>query len=308
MMVSLARRSWYVKTALKLYLFLTVAKDKSNTYLRPILFYTENATNVEVTNIKFLNSPCWNTFFVGSKNIVFDRCRFDAVSNNSNRPKNTDGFDSYNVDGLTIKNTALNVGDDCISPKPNTTNIIVENVWCNGTHGISMGSIGQYPGTLDYITNAHIKNVTLLNGQNGVRLKAWAGPNVGYGYIRNITYDKIHMENTDHPVVIDQCYININASTCAKYPSKVNISDIRFLNIRGTSSGKLGNVMAELRCSPGAECKGIELQNVDVRNRNNREVKGLVVCDGVKGGVGVECVSSEEAKRLNNPNPEKMNE
>jgi galacturan 1,4-alpha-galacturonidase len=284
------------------------SKDKSNTYLRPILFYTENATNVQVTDIKFLNSPCWNTFFVNSKNIHFDRCRFDAVSRNKNRPKNTDGFDSYNVDGLTVTNSVLNVGDDCFSPKPNTTNIRVENVWCNGTHGISMGSIGQYPGTLDYITNAYIRNVTLLNGQNGVRLKAWAGPNVGYGYIRNITFEDVRIENTDHPVVLDQCYINIDAATCAKYPSKVNISDIKFVNITGTSSGKLGNVVAELRCSPGADCKGIELRNVDVRNPKRRDVKGVVVCDGVTGGVGVECVSSKEAGRLRNPRPGKMNE
>jgi galacturan 1,4-alpha-galacturonidase len=28
-----------------------------------------------------------------------------------------------------------------------------------------MGSIGQYPGVLDYIEDAYIENVTLLNGQ-----------------------------------------------------------------------------------------------------------------------------------------------
>lgn len=65
-----------------------------------------------------------------------------------------------------------------------------------------MGSIGQYPGVKDYISNAWIENVTLLNGENGARLKAWAGPNVGYGYIDNITYKDIHIENTDHPIVL----------------------------------------------------------------------------------------------------------
>ena len=33
------------------------------------------------------------------------------------------------------------------------------------THGISMGSIGQYDGVKDYIYNAHIENVTMLNAQ-----------------------------------------------------------------------------------------------------------------------------------------------
>lgn len=70
-----------------------------------------------------------------------------------------------NMDGLTVINTRVDVGDDCFAPKPNTSNIFVQNLWCNNTHGVSMGSIGQYPGVLDYIEHAHIENVTLLNGQ-----------------------------------------------------------------------------------------------------------------------------------------------
>lgn len=81
------------------------------------------------------------------------------------QPKNTDGFDSINTDGLTVTNTRVDVGDDCFSPKPNTANVFVQNLWCNNTHGVSMGSIGQYPGVEDIIENVYIENVTLLNGQ-----------------------------------------------------------------------------------------------------------------------------------------------
>lgn len=91
------------------------------------------------------------------------------VSSRSNSgqalPKNTDGFDTLNVNGLSVTNTRVDIGDDCFSPKPNTTNIFVQNLWCNNTHGVSMGSIGQYSGVEDIIENAYIENVTLLNGQ-----------------------------------------------------------------------------------------------------------------------------------------------
>lgn len=30
-----------------------------------------------------------------------------------------------------------------IAFKPNSTNIVVSNMWCNGSHGISVGSLGQ---------------------------------------------------------------------------------------------------------------------------------------------------------------------
>lgn len=58
-------------------------QDPDNTFLRPVLFLTDNATNVEIDGIHYLNSPCWNNFFVRTKNIKFDGVRFDAISNNA---------------------------------------------------------------------------------------------------------------------------------------------------------------------------------------------------------------------------------
>ncbi|KAJ4985567.1 glycosyl hydrolase family 28 [Stagonosporopsis vannaccii] len=268
--------------------------DPNNKFYRPILFLTDNATNVEISGLHLKDSPCWTTFLVRTKNVIFDNIYIDAVSTNaSSLPKNTDGFDSLNVDGLTVTNTRVNVGDDCFSPKPNTTNIFVKNLWCNGTHGVSMGSIGQYKGVKDYISNAWIENVTLLNGQNGARLKAWAGPDVGYGYIDNITYKDIIIENTDAPVVLDQCYFNINETTCAKYPSKVNITNVNFINISGSSSGKNGKVVADLTCSPGATCDGIHLKNINITSPKGSPSQ--IVCENIKGDIGVDCIPASEA-------------
>ncbi|KAJ5995888.1 hypothetical protein N7481_002865 [Penicillium waksmanii] len=265
--------------------------DSTNTFYRPILFLTENATRLSVEGITQLNSPCWTNFFVQSKDISFDNVFINAYSTNaSSLPKNTDGFDSLNVDGLSVTNTRIDIGDDCFSPKPNTSNIFVQNLWCNNTHGVSMGSIGQYAGQMDYIENAHIENVTLLNGQNGARLKAWAGQNVGYGRINNITYRNIHIENTDAPVVMDQCYFNINATECAAYPSAVNFTNIVFDNIYGTSSGKNGKVVVDLTCSPNAVCSGIQLSNIDITSPAGDPPE--IVCDGIQGDIGVDCISS----------------
>ncbi|KAF1982869.1 glycoside hydrolase family 28 protein [Aulographum hederae CBS 113979] len=261
--------------------------DPDNTYYRPILFYTENATNLEVQGIKFLNSPCWTTFFVTSKNIVFDNVYMKSASTNaSSLPKNTDGFDSYNVDGLTVTNSYIDVGDDCFSPKPNTTNILVRNLTCIGTHGVSMGSIGQYPGTLDYISNALLENITLIGATTGARLKAWAGPNVGYGYMRNITYRDIIVERVDAPIVLDQCYFSVEDAVCREYPSRVNISDVTFENVRGSSSGVNGRVGVDLKCSPGATCEGIHLKGIQLTTPQG---EAQTVCENIAGAEAVPC-------------------
>lgn len=38
--------------------------DPTNNYLRPILFYAENATGLSIEGIHLKDSPCWTTFFV----------------------------------------------------------------------------------------------------------------------------------------------------------------------------------------------------------------------------------------------------
>ncbi|KFX97455.1 hypothetical protein V490_02779 [Pseudogymnoascus sp. VKM F-3557] len=267
--------------------------DPDNTYLRPILFYAQNATNLFIEGIKFTGSPIWTNFVVTSKNVVYDNVIIENLSSNENLPKNTDGWDSYNVDGLTVRNAWVNIGDDCFSPKPNTSNIFVSNIYCNGTHGISMGSIGQYEGVKDYIENAYVENVIMLNAENGARLKAWAGPTAGYGYIKNITFKNFYVDNTDWPIVLDACYFNVEPEICSKYPSRVDIHDIVFQNFTGMSSGKNGRKVAQLTCSPNAVCDNINLSEIDL---HSPEGEAEIVCDGISD-VGVPCVPLTDAKK-----------
>ena len=67
----------------------------------------------------------------------------------------------------------------------------------------------------------------MSNAENGARIKAWAGKNVGSGLVKNITFDGFVESNVDSPVVIDQCY-ETSDSDCAKYPSNTYIEDIWF--------------------------------------------------------------------------------
>lgn len=79
--------------------------------------------------------------------------------------------------------------------KPNSTNILVSNLWCNGSHGVSVGSLGQvcyplhlpdttayaetlrmqYAGETDIVANVTVFNVSMNNAQNGARIKVFGG-------------------------------------------------------------------------------------------------------------------------------------
>lgn len=90
--------------------------------------------------------------------------------------------------------------------------------------------------------------------------------------------------------MLDQCYFNIDAATCAEYPSSVNFTNINFENIYGTSSGKNGKVVADLTCSPNSVCTDIHLSDIDITSPAGGPP--IVTCDGIDGDVGVECQSS----------------
>lgn len=107
--------------------------DPDNTYLRPILFYAENATNFELQGIHEKDSPCWTNFIVTSTGFSFKDVIVTAESNNASAlPKNTDFFDSLNVVDVSVERVWVNIGDDCFSPKSNATNLHVDTMYCNG--------------------------------------------------------------------------------------------------------------------------------------------------------------------------------
>lgn len=60
-----------------------------------------------------------------------------------------------------MQNSFINSGDDCVSFKPGSTNILVQNLTCVNTAGIAIGSLGQYEGVFDLVENITAVDVTV---------------------------------------------------------------------------------------------------------------------------------------------------
>ena len=55
-----------------------------------------------------LNSPCWTNFMIRTNDISFDSVDIEATSNNASAlPKNTDGWDTLNVKGISVTNSRV---------------------------------------------------------------------------------------------------------------------------------------------------------------------------------------------------------
>lgn len=143
--------------------------------------------------------------------MTFQNIYIKSLSSNESAPAaNTDGCkltlfsdkvqllsgiltgDTYRSDHIIIQNSTVINGDDCVSFKPNTTFTQVLNMVCDGSHGISVGSLGQYYGVPDIVSDVYVKNISMSNVEHGARIKVFPGHNDtnsvsggGTGYVRN---------------------------------------------------------------------------------------------------------------------------
>jgi galacturan 1,4-alpha-galacturonidase len=136
--------------------------------LRPILFGVIGLKGGTIGPLKLRYSPQWYQLVANSSNVIFDGIDISGYSSSKNEAKNTDGWDTYRSDNIVIQNSVINNGDDCVSFKPNSTNILVQNLHCNGSHGISVGSLGQYKGEVDIVQNVLVYNISMYNASVGI--------------------------------------------------------------------------------------------------------------------------------------------
>lgn len=158
--------------------------------------------------------------------------------------------------------------------KPNSTNILIESMDCTGSHGMSVGSLGQYKEEYDIVRDVYVANVKMKDSSNAARIKVW--PNApssmsadlqgggGKGEVANVTFDGMVLDNCDYAIEVTQCYGQKNVSLCLEDPSLLTITDIVFKNFQGTTSARYNPQIAAFLCSSKDVCKGISAVNIDV--------------------------------------------
>ncbi|ESZ98751.1 PGX, glycoside hydrolase family 28 protein [Sclerotinia borealis F-4128] len=249
--------------------------------LRPVLIGIDGLKDSVLTDLVLRYSPEYYNFIANSSNVVFNNIDIAGGSTSKNLAKNTDGWDTYRSDSIVIQNSVINNGDDCVSFKPNSTNILVQNLICTGSHGISVGSLGQYVGEYDIVQNVYVYNTSLHNATDGARIKVW--PNTasaasgdlqgggGDGMVSNITYDTMYIDNVDYAIEVDQCYGQKNLTLCLEYPSPLTIKDIVFKNFTGKTSKKYQPEIGTFACSSTSVCNNIVASGINVLSPNGTD-------------------------------------
>ncbi|MCD7459125.1 hypothetical protein HAX54_040164 [Datura stramonium] len=213
-------------------------------------FYFIN--NAIVHDIHSINSKGLHINVFSSNNVKFRHVHITAPGDSPN----TDGIHIGYSTNIHILDSDIGTGDDCISMIEGSKSINISGVTCGPGHGISIGSLGKSSNN-EIVKDIHVKNCTFIATQNGVRIKTWASMNPGSA--TTITFEDIIMQKAWNPIFIDQHYCP--ASPCNSPESSVQIKDVTFNNIRGSSSSVAA---VTLNCSALFPCQGIILNDINL--------------------------------------------
>jgi galacturan 1,4-alpha-galacturonidase len=142
---------------------------------------------------------CRTMTIMHSENILLQDIYVNSTSAVRRKGSNTDGADTVYVNNVTFRRWTVANGDDGISIKANSTNIVIEDSTFHGG-AVALGSIGQYIGAYETIENVTVRNITYFGSFTPVYAKTWTGKQKGYppnggggglGTIRNIS--RLHL-------------------------------------------------------------------------------------------------------------------
>lgn len=226
-----------------------------------------------------------------SDSVLFQDIYVNSTTESGHGPPNTDGADTLASNNIAFARWVIQNGDDGISCKGNSSNILMEDIVMHTGSGLAMGSIGQYWRQHDYIVNVYAHRIWAYNTWHAMYLKTWSGdksqnppPNGGgggLGLMWNITLNDTTIYNVGEPFNIDQCltYTQGDKPNCDS--SKFEILDIKVEDIKGTMTGDYNDI-ASLHCSGAAPCKEITISDHDITNAKTNAKVTKILCDPKK--------------------------
>ncbi len=156
------------------------AGGHSNYPRRPHALTISNTTNAVFTGLRFIQSQMWTMTVIHSREVLLQDIYVNNLKNDGGLSFNTDGADTIYADRITFDRWEVYNGDDAISPKANSTNILVKDSIFHRGSGIALGSIGQYNGVFETIENFTATGITFKGTLHAVYFKTWTGQQVGY--------------------------------------------------------------------------------------------------------------------------------
>lgn len=111
------------------------------------------SNNSLMTDLYVLNTPTHGIDIDGAYDSVFQRITVNnslgdapnALSGGKSAAHNTDAFDVGNVENIILQDCKVWNQDDCVALSV-SNNVTIRNMYCSGSHGLSIAGGGTGPG------------------------------------------------------------------------------------------------------------------------------------------------------------------
>ncbi|KAF2007593.1 glycoside hydrolase family 28 protein [Amniculicola lignicola CBS 123094] len=167
---------------------------------------------------------------------------------------NTDAFDVSSTTNLYVNGATVYNQDDCVAVNSGS-DMVFNNMYCSGGHGLSIGSIA------DDVTvkNVTFQDSTVVDSANACRIKTDAGDSGST--VSDITYSNIAVSGiTTYAIDIQQDYEN--GSPTGDPTTGITVSGVAFKDISGTVSSDAYNWY--VLCGSTSSCMGITWSGISL--------------------------------------------
>lgn len=189
-------------------------------------------------------------------NVILDNSAGDEEDSDGDAlGHNTDAFDVSSTDGLHITSATVYNQDDCVAVNSGS-NMVFENMYCSGGHGLSIGSVDS--GVT--ISNVTFMDSSVVKSKNACRIKTDADGSDST--VSDITYSNIVVSDiTDYAIDIQQDYEN--GSPTGDPTTGITISGVTFSSITGSVSGD-DAYSYYILCGSTSSCEKFTFTDIDI--------------------------------------------
>ncbi|KAJ7150942.1 glycoside hydrolase family 28 protein [Mycena crocata] len=264
-------------------------KGVSNLAGRPHALTIWETNNSTFRGIRFVQSQMWTMTIAYSSFVNMTDMFVSSTSNSSQPARNTDGADTLNSHHIAFRRWEIHNGDDSIAVKRNSSDILIEDsVFYTGL-GVAIGSIGQYPGEVEFVERVLTRNCSFIGTRFVGYIKTWTGvqqgfpPNGGGGGTGSWT-DSTLSQVTQTPAQIMQC-TSFSGAVAQCDTSTLQISNITWSGLEGSI---IGTEIASLKCSGAAPCQDLRILDSTFIVGTNTTM-GTYSCHAVASTDGFAC-------------------
>lgn len=231
------------------------------------LIKLSDMTSSSFSDIKIINWPTHLFEISGCTDVTVSQLILDNSAGNAVLSSglvaghNTDAFDVSSTTGLHVLDATVYNQDDCVAVNSGS-NMVFENMYCSGGHGLSIGSIKS--GVT--VNNVTFKDSSVLNSANGCRIKTVAGDTGAT--VSDITYSNIYVDNiSTYAIDIQQDYEN--GSPTGNPTSGITVTGITFNDITGSISSSAYEWY--ILCGSTSSCSNLSYSGIDITGSSKTE-------------------------------------